>query len=284
VKLGPAVPAIEGSSYAVSSVSDDGQWAALGTTNGVIDVWNLQTRQHDRRLEAGVDLSTHQLAFSPGGGWLAAAPTMLQHPYSEGDLRLWNLRRGTNSPTFARQAFAPFAFCSDDRRIVFARSDGFVEVADFHREVRLAQWKAHAAPIHSLALSPDNRLLATGAEDAMVRVWDMTSHEKILELKGHLTGIPAMAFAPDGRTLVTVTWDSTIKFWHIATGRELFTVDQFRMVRWSARFSPNGEYLAVNGDDGRGQRQLMLWRAPAWQEIKTAVNAPIHLASPPAGL
>jgi len=64
-----------------------------------------------------------------------------------------------------------------------------------------------------------------------------------------------------------VTWDSTIKFWHIATGRELFTVDQFRMWGLSVRFSPNGEYLAVIGDDGRGQRQLMLWRAPSWQEI-----------------
>jgi WD40 repeat protein len=270
VKLGPVVPATEGPGYAARTVSDDGQLAALGTTNGVIDIWNLETRLRSRRLEAGVDLSTHQLAFSPAAGWLAAAPTMLQHPSSEGGLSLWNLERDANSPIVFNQAFAPFAFCSDDRRMVFARKDGIVEVVDFHREIRLAQWKAHGAPIHSLALSPDNRLLATGAEDARVRVWDLASHEKILELKGHLTGIPAMTFAPDGKTLVTVTWDSTIKFWHLATGRELFTVDQFRMVHWSARFSPNGEYLAVSGDDGSGQRQLTLWRAPSWQEIETA--------------
>jgi WD40 repeat protein len=167
-------------------------------------------------------------------------------------------------------AFAPLAFCSDGRRLISVQKDGIVQVADFDSGALLAQWKAHAAPIHSLALSPDNRLLATGAEDATVRVWDMASHEKLLELKGHLTGIPAMSFAPDGRTLVTVTWDSTIKFWHIATGRELFTVDQFRMVGYSARFSPNGEYLAISGDDGRGQRQLMLWRAPSWEEIAAA--------------
>jgi eukaryotic-like serine/threonine-protein kinase len=270
VKLEPVVPATAGPGYAVRTVSDDGQQAALGSTNGVIDVWNLQTRQRGRRFDAGVDLSMHQLTFSPASGWLAAAPTMLQHPSSEGGLSLWNLEPDAHSPILFSQAFAPFAFCSDDRRMVFARKDGIVEVVDFRGVVRLAQWKAHGAPIHSLALSPDNRLLATGAEDAMVRVWDMASHEKVLELRGHLTGIPAMAFAPDGKTLVTVTWDSTIKFWHLATERELFTVDQFRMVRWSARFSPNGEYLAVNGEDGFGQRQLTLWHAPSWQDIIAA--------------
>jgi serine/threonine protein kinase/WD40 repeat protein len=265
--LGPVLPATDEQDYAVGTVSDDGQLAAFGTANGRLDVWNLQTRVPAVRIEAGVDLSTHQLAFSPGAGWLAAAPAMLHHSTSDGGLRLWKLGSDGPAPKFFRHSFAPLAFCSDGRRLVSVLKDGVVEVADFRTGVALAKWKAHAGPIHSLALSPNNRLLATGAEDAVVRVWDLASHEQRLELKGHLTGIPAMAFAPDGRTLVTVSWDSTIKFWHLATGRELFTFDQFRRVGFSARFSANGEYLAVNGDNGQGKPELMLWRAPSWEEI-----------------
>jgi WD40 repeat protein/serine/threonine protein kinase len=269
-KIGAVLPTTNSQRYMVGTVSDDGQLAALGTADGKLDVWNLQSKVRLKRIETDADLSTHQLAFSPNGAWLAAAPTMLHHSISAGGLHLWNLESHTHAPRFSPHDFAPLAFCSDGRRLVFVKKDGIVQVSDFQSGTLLAEWKAHAAPIHSLALSPDNRLLATGAEDATVRVWDIASQEKLLELKGHLTGIPAMAFAPDGRALVTVTWDSTIKFWHITTGRELFTVDRFKTWDFSARFSPNGEYLAVSGDDGRGQRQLMLWRAPTWEEIAAA--------------
>ncbi len=268
--LGSPIPTTDSQRYVLGTVSDDGQLAALGTADGVIDIWNLQTRQRRKRIEVGVNVSTHQLAFSPDGVWLAAAPAMIHHSTSEGGLHLWNLESDTYAPGFLPHSYAPLAFCSDGRRLVFVQKDGIVQVSDFPSGVLLVQWKAHAAMIHSVALSPDNRLLATGAEDATVRVWDLASHEKLLELKGHLTGIPAMAFAPDGKTLVTETWDSTIKFWHIATGRELFTVEGFRMWGFCVRFSPNGEYLAFCGDDGRGQRQLMLWRAPSWEEIAAA--------------
>jgi eukaryotic-like serine/threonine-protein kinase len=269
-QLDRAVPAEPGNDYRVGAVSDDGRWAALAAGNGVIDVWNLQTTQRVRQIDTGTSPPAFRMALSPDAKWLGVAPGSWQHATARDGLRLWNLESESSAPRFFREGFTPLTFCSDGRRVVYTRMDGMVAVADLHSGTVSVEWEAHPGRVLALALSPDNSLLATAGNDAVVRLWDMASYEEVARLKGHLDSVNVVAFAPDGKTMVTVTFDSDIKFWHIPTKRELFTVDQFRIVGYSARFSPNGEYLAVNGDDGQGQPQLMLWRAPSWEEIAAA--------------
>jgi eukaryotic-like serine/threonine-protein kinase len=268
--LGRVVPAEQGANYRTGAVSEDGRRVAMAAGNGVIDVWHLQTNQRVRQIDSGTSPPNFRMVLSPDANWLAVAPSSWQHATSRDGLRLWDLQSEHPLPRFSfRQAFTPLAFCSDGRRLVYPRMDGMVVVADYQTGMVLAEWKAHPERFYALALSPDNRLLATGGNDAVVRLWDMTSHEEVAEFSpGSIAA--DMAFAPDGKTLVTVTFDTDIKFWHVATKRQLFTVDQFRIAGYSARFSPNSEYLAIKGDDARGHQQVMLWRAPSWNEIAAA--------------
>jgi hypothetical protein len=73
-----------------------------------------------------------------------------------------------------------------------------------------------------------------------------------------------MAFAPDGKTLVMATNDGSMFFWNVATLREIMREENLAGNYSTAKFSANGEYLAL---------PLTLRRAPPLAEIEAAERA-----------
>ena len=73
-----------------------------------------------------------------------------------------------------------------------------------------------------------------------------------------------MAFAPDGKTLVLATNDGSVFFWNVATLREIMMEDNLAGNYSTAKFSANGEYLAL---------PLRLRRAPLPAEIEAKERA-----------
>ena len=82
----------------------------------------------------------------------------------------------------------------------------------------------------------------------------------------------SMAFAPDAKTLVLVTPDGSVFFWNLATLREIIREKNLAGNYSTAKFSANGEYLAL---------PLTLRRAPPLAEIeaKERANAEKKLAA-----
>jgi hypothetical protein len=82
----------------------------------------------------------------------------------------------------------------------------------------------------------------------------------------------SIAFAPDGKTLVFVADDGIVCFWNLATQREILTEEYSGGLYARAKFSADGEYLAL---------PLTLRRAPSLAEIETneKANAEARLAA-----
>src|SRR4029079_17994967 len=97
------------------------------------------------------------------------------------------------------------------------------------------------------ALSHDGRWLAycSSPEKSLI-IWDLTSRQSRRSPVNDVTSQwVSMAFSPDGKTLVLVTDDGSVFFWNVATLREIMKEEELAGNYSAAKFSANGEYLAL---------------------------------------
>ncbi|KAF7723217.1 WD repeat-containing protein 61 [Apophysomyces ossiformis] len=119
---------------------------------------------------------------------------------------------------------------------------------------------AHSDGIWDVAWSKNTNYVATGSSDATVKLWDGSSGELKHELTGHALGVISVDASSDGKQdqlrddhvgLASTSIDSTIKIWDLENNGALIrTVTASAAQAWTARFSPDGQYLAAGSHDG----------------------------------
>jgi eukaryotic-like serine/threonine-protein kinase len=112
--------------------SPDHRWLAVGVWDGVIEIWDLQTRQKARVLNGHSRLTTG-ISFSPDAALLASASR-------DGTVRLWDIDTGRSLATLAsRSVGASRVLMLPHDRVLVGYDDGEVEVRD------MAYFFRHAA-------------------------------------------------------------------------------------------------------------------------------------------
>jgi WD40 repeat protein/tRNA A-37 threonylcarbamoyl transferase component Bud32 len=192
------------------ALSPDGSLVAaavtVGTTNGMVRVWDVRTGQLVRNRS-----QAHLLAQVIGAEAVAPAGAPAGGAMGPLLLRLGAVR-GTNWDAFGL--------------------------------VRNLPAQGPAAPCDAVAWSADGKWIASGGQDRVVRVWDAATGKQVLALGGHARTISAVAFSHDGKRLasasggITRRWPALqpnplkvpsdraedvpdVKIWDVATGQEL---------------------------------------------------------------
>ena len=208
------------------------------------------------------------LAHSANGLRIASAG-------GDGEVRVWNaegelLQRLAGSGgvfnTVALNADGSVAATGDETGSVYV-FDVASGKARFTRSTDGAVW--------SVAIDEDGRYVAAAGEDG-VHVWDIEDGETVADIDGHTGTVLDVAFRPGsgGRELVTASQDQTAVHWHLNRGATAQPppsapvpgpredglenapperVDTFRSdeTGWfSLAISPDGQRLALGGDDG----------------------------------
>ncbi len=125
--------------------------------------------------------------------------------------------------------------------------------------------------VTSVAFSPRGDLLVVGTADGMIHVWHVTDQRREHKVAAHSGRVLSVAFSPDGTRFVSGATDGTVRLWDTATGtllRVLITdtgdanhplsaIDHqgrqypVHVAFHSVEFSPDGQLVAVGGDEGR---------------------------------
>jgi WD40 repeat protein len=226
------------------------------------------------------------VAFSPDGGYLAAAST---------DCTVWGVAdgkqivqlphgRGVNVVVFSQDGnliasggadtvcvwdmtaaeeklrIAPNALVND---IAWNLEETWIVVAlgATARIWRLADGEEifcgqHGDAVQSVAVSPDGYYLATASFDNTAKLWHVVTGELIHTMQ-HERGFLSVAFSPDGNCLATGGMDYTARIWDVSRGLELARVNHGFDV-WQVAFTPDGKRLASASADGSAR--LSLWR------------------------
>ena len=256
-KLLKTFPGHSGPVNAVS-FSLDGQTLATGSADSTVKLWNLDGGlQHSFD---GHDDTVRSISFSPDGKTLATGS-------DDQTIKLWSLDGAMLETLEGHTNFVrSVSFSPDGKTLASGSFDDTVRLwgiewdEDKKTQTKILKtYGGHSGPVLSVAFSPDNKTLATGGADATVRLLKI-SNLPIPTLDEHTDSILSINFSPDGQTLATGSRDSTVKLWR-RDGQNLKTFSLERTIPftryakdrnksvWIARFSPDGEILAVGSPD-----------------------------------
>ena len=179
-----------------------------------------------------------------------------------GVVKVWDAETFKEISTF-RAALGVAALSADGRRVAFPVEGAIVHVCDAATgEVALPPFRAHDAPIVSVAFSSDGKQLATASWDRTVRIWDVSTGRQLRALGGHRNVITWVSFSDDGRRIATASWDKTAKVWDAETGKELRILQGHEHRVLSVAFSPDGRRLATASQDNT----VRIWDAASGKE------------------
>jgi serine/threonine protein kinase/WD40 repeat protein len=255
-------------------ISRDGRWLAVGSTNGVLRLWDLHQRAPPREATISKD-AVFPCAFLDGGRSLVIVDSS-GHSLHELELADWRETRvwpciGPN---------ADYVFSPDGRwslQLAFGLSEWpvFYEGTCSVREMATGRENkqrldfGHACDV---AFSPDGHLFAvascgggTSGIDGYAKLWETSTLREVATLHGLCQSV---AFSPEGKRLALGSGGAdAIKLWDLDSRRDLLTLEgRGSLFVDSTAFSPDGNVLGSMNFQGL----LHLWRAPSWEEIEAA--------------
>lgn len=248
----------EKSPVASIAFSPDGSRLVAGSWDGLIRLWDVETRV-DLRTFVGHGTSVTSVAFSADGTRVASASV-------DGTVRLWDVETGSELAAFHEHTGPVFgvAISPDGSRIASGGSDRVVRVRDSASGDALGDCSGHSLPVLSVAFSPDGTRIASGSLDQTVRVWDVTSGTEITALSGHTGPVASVAFDPGGTRIASGAFDRTVRVWNIASGTVVNTLTGHTEPVASVAYSPDGTRIASGSND----RTVRLWNADTGAEVR----------------
>jgi tricorn protease-like protein len=240
--------------------------AALGKTNGVVEIWGVPSRK----------LETAWTAHSGAIGAIAISPDGSQVATASWDKRVavWNVA-GNVAPSEPVARFGPLPagitcliFSPDGRRLLASGHGETIWVFDIEQGQEQASLRSPGGDASDLAFAPDGALIAAVAlQSASVNLLDVRSGKVLDVLSGPVQAIVSMAFSSDGRTLAAGIDTRGVILWNLDTRQQLMHLP-FDGLFDSLCFSADGRTLAVGSAKG-AQRQIRLFYAPTLSEIES---------------
>jgi WD40 repeat protein len=214
--------------------SPDGRLLARGTTEPVVEVWDV-SRENGELVAPRSTLNcggngVYEVMFSPDSrrlvtvGWDATT------------LKIWDVSSAEGAVIGApvltikcgRITKGEVAFSPDGTRLAVATANDFAvciwDVATARGEIAapVLRLRGHTAAVAGLSWSPDGARLASGSLDKTVKLWEVLTGQELLTLRAHTFNVSGVAFSRDGQRLTSVGQDGTVNVWEaVPPSREL---------------------------------------------------------------
>ncbi|HWA84358.1 MAG TPA: TIR domain-containing protein, partial [Fimbriimonadaceae bacterium] len=238
------------------AVSPDAKWAASGSHDKGVKIWNLETGELQATC-TGHQQEVQSVLFDVNRGQLISAS-------NDSSIRVWD-------PLTGRQE------ASLQGHVTFVRSISVSSPADrllsgqdvLESSVWLKLWDLRSRSaiqsifcgenngdgIFSTAIDATGRLGLTGHRGGDIRIWDLESGLSLATLQGHAHIVDSIQISPDNRLAVSGSHDKTLKVWDLETRACVGTLEGHRETVYSVAISTDGALVASGSFDGT----IRLW-------------------------
>lgn len=226
------------------AISTDGNLVASGEKEGLVRVWNLETRQQVRSWQA-YESRVSQIAFSPNAKSLATSS------YSN-EVTVWEVKSGKRANSFETVEWEldGLEFVTDDSFVASGGDVGIWDISTGKRKRRLGSNVSGAA----LSYAPDQSLIIHGDGESALLLFDLQENRRgASKFRGHHGPIDHVQISHDGQLVATAAQDNTIRIWEYSSQRTVQVMESCARVV-GLRWLPE-RLLVVVSENGR----VRLW-------------------------
>jgi len=245
--------------------SPDSRTLATAALGGDLDLWDVERRQHSRRVVAPAGRTKPsawplpgdarlQVRFSPDRG---VARTTWGHRVEFLDS---SGRQSARPPIDGGTAQAlGLEIDRQGRWLAVGWNDGRI---DLHDAATGTLRRSINGDPGALALSPDGRWLALHGPNDAVQIQPTDGDGPPITLGRHRNASIALAFSPDGTTLASAAGQSAT-LWDVARREERLTLRGHKETVTDLAFSPDGNWVATTSNDHTAR----IWDARTGQTL-----------------
>nr|VFJ94362.1 MAG: WD domain-containing protein, G-beta repeat-containing protein [Candidatus Kentron sp. LFY] len=237
------------------AVNSDGTWAASGSTDGTVKIWDIETGDCRATLEGHI-AQVSSVAITTNDKLILSGS-------DDKSIRVWDAESGRQLGKLVGHTRviesvgalpggvrALSSGGGDDRTLRFwdLTSNECTEVirCETHREDNIS----------TSAVNPRGMETLSGHRSGLIRLWDRRDGELIGTLEGHSGPVHSVQITPDGRFAVSGSADKTVRLWDLRTGICLKTLEGHEDAVSSVAISRDGILIASTGwEDGT----IRLW-------------------------
>ncbi|EHK20606.1 uncharacterized protein TRIVIDRAFT_49087, partial [Trichoderma virens Gv29-8] len=267
--------------------SPNGQQLVVSSSQrGEIDVWNIESGQHQNTMEVNLD-SGYNLCFSPDGRYLVTEwDDGIVSPEISPRIRIWDMASGRCVRTLEITGkIYSISFSSNGKLLAVCSSTKMIKIWDdggkcIHTSILKEKWKPEAYFIGGrrpcVCFSPDLSRLAFCDADRNVKILDIPSNQCTHTIDPWCE-ISLLTFLPNGKQLaMTVSGLSNrIFIWDIDSNENLRTLKGHTPYIRSMAVSPNSSQLVSASRD----ETIRVWDIIVEGSVQTLIGHqnPIYL-------
>jgi WD40 repeat protein len=246
-------------------ISPDCRVAALGSTNGMIQVWDVP----GRALTFSVPVTTRNVGPI---GFLQNTKTLFAYCEDDSSIREWDMSKMTETRSWlnvpADFPYPRLVVTENSNLLLLTGGRGWGRLLD--RSTGTEKTLDPKVYFATATISPDGKFLADARTSGAVALWNWDAGTVVGEhtFARFMLGAHSVAFSPDSKRLAAGSGGyESMRLWDVQSKQELLMMDSPGSVFLDTAFSPDGNLLASKEDI---QDSLYLWRAPSWEEIAEA--------------